>query len=162
MGVSRSQKKFLAAFGGNFNISSTYFDFKFFFVQEALLHSNEEKIHNSTGFNFSFKLVAFSKMNSMDPSNVHSQGWELIDQNKIPKKLIIPNFDAPPPTVEECKKFIPNIERVEKFYADGEIRQQYYVKAVDDEKKKFLDQKKRIEEQLSSLNRFPVDLTRRM
>jgi len=96
----------------------------------------------------------------MDPSALHSMGWDLQDA-KISKKLIIPNLNAEPPTKEECKTFRGALDRVEKFYREGEIKQSEKMEKIKEEKDMLVKNNTRIQEQLQALKIFPHDHTRR-
>jgi hypothetical protein len=98
------------------------------------------------------------QMDGLDVSAQHSVGWQF---SAVQKKLILPNLDAPPPTAEECEGFRKSLQRVERFYSEGEDKQGLQMKELQRERGLFLDEQKKIKAQLEDLQKYPQDHSRR-
>jgi hypothetical protein len=90
----------------------------------------------------------------MDPSNVHSEGWFLVETDEGDPRLL-PNLNAPPPRKEECESFQKAILRVKKFYEDGASKQQSHMDQLKEERDVFKFHQARVDAQLKALEPHP-------
>jgi len=96
-----------------------------------------------------------------DPSNIHSEGWFLLDSKDSDPRLA-PNYNALPPTKDECEGLSKGIARIKRFYEEGASKQESQKEQIKFEKNHFQLHNKRIEAQLQALQRHPADhITRR-
>jgi len=95
----------------------------------------------------------------ISPSASHSMGWEMQDARHM--KLCTPDYTGAPPTKLECQSFKKAIERVARFYTEGEDKQKVYQNEVKVERQHFKNIEERLNEQLADLQRFSADHPRR-
>ena len=70
-----------------------------------------------------------------NPAEAHSTGWVLQEGTVGDDPRTVPNPDAPPPTREECKRFAAGLERVRRFYDEGEDKQLYSMEQINQAKR---------------------------
>ena len=97
----------------------------------------------------------------MDPSALHSYGWEIQEKENDDDPRTKPDHSQPPPTLEECQTFKPAIQRIIKFYVEGVEKQAYHVEQIKKEKQYFLEAENRIKAQLEDLKKYPESHPRR-
>eukprot|EP01114_Cavostelium_apophysatum_P012915 TRINITY_DN3013_c0_g1_i1.p1 TRINITY_DN3013_c0_g1~~TRINITY_DN3013_c0_g1_i1.p1 ORF type:complete len:164 (+),score=39.43 TRINITY_DN3013_c0_g1_i1:50-493(+) len=88
-------------------------------------------------------------------------GWTMQDESKVPKRLLVPDMNAPPPTAEECKKWKAFLARVERFYSEGADKQLVQKKQIQEELDLYKLHQDRVKAQYDALGKYPPDLTRR-
>eukprot|EP01119_Soliformovum_irregulare_P003815 TRINITY_DN14871_c0_g1_i1.p1 TRINITY_DN14871_c0_g1~~TRINITY_DN14871_c0_g1_i1.p1 ORF type:complete len:175 (-),score=31.77 TRINITY_DN14871_c0_g1_i1:139-663(-) len=96
-------------------------------------------------------------MDYTDPSNAHSFGWQLQNNQK---ELVVPSLREPPPTASECEWMQKSLQRVQRFYTEGEDKQGATMKELTREIKVYEDELYRNQEQQQSLKSFPPDHAR--
>lgn len=96
----------------------------------------------------------------MDASHAHSQGWEMMSDPKI-MKMCLPSYTQTPPTANECKTLQAAISRIERFYTEGEDKQQQYIEMSKSEQQLYQENMMRITAQLKALRKYPESHTRR-
>jgi len=89
-----------------------------------------------------------------NPAGDHSSGWVLLPGTAGDDARTLPNPNAPPPTSEECKRFSAGLERVRRFYQEGEEKQLHSLEQLNQAKRTYGVSRIRIEAQMTALEKY--------
>eukprot|EP01087_Luapelamoeba_hula_P020912 TRINITY_DN7216_c0_g1_i1.p1 TRINITY_DN7216_c0_g1~~TRINITY_DN7216_c0_g1_i1.p1 ORF type:complete len:168 (-),score=35.73 TRINITY_DN7216_c0_g1_i1:186-689(-) len=87
----------------------------------------------------------------------HSLGWVLQEGSAEDDPRTLPNPNAPPPSAAECQMFRPLLERVKRFYAEGEEKQMHTREALTWALDLYQNAINRVDAQLEGLAHHPED-----
>ncbi|KAL6079763.1 hypothetical protein QOT17_000877 [Balamuthia mandrillaris] len=89
-----------------------------------------------------------------DPAALHSAGWVLQEAREGDDPRTVPDPNRPPPTLQQCALFKRSIDRIYRFYEEGEDKQTLQREKLDFEKEQYEMAQKRVKAQMASLEKY--------
>src|SRR5690606_31527613 len=86
----------------------------------------------------------------------HSFGWVLQEGSADDDPRTLPNPNAPPPTAEECMNMRTALERVRRFYDEGDTQLMHMKEQTRMAKLSLDNALSRINAQLNGLQKYPA------